>query len=400
MSPFTSLLLRALYLTLLLSLLLPLFLVAFIHSPTLQSLLVHMHWVNFPFPFLTDFTQPTKAQLLTRALPCADYIRTTTAQSSFNSSSSTAPTLSGWLVSPHCRCSSSSSSSPSPSSHGPVDGRCCSSLSPFAHPVLYLHGNAENRAYHHSHDRFAFLTAFPLCADVFVFDYRGFADNAGFPTQEGLEEDARAMISTVEGWNTRTDSSTNTTGIRTDDIVVYGHSLGSAVAIHLLHSLMQEGRPTPRALIVEGAFTNVVDNALTYLPYPLDSWPWLRSTLSAALRHPWMSSSLLPLPSTDLRVLFLHGRKDSTISYWNVERLWAQVVQGRGCTTEVIINDDGQVERCDGDVLVTVDGGHHNNALSFPISRQAVIRFIDDADRRRKRDDQRLASATAQRGSR
>ena len=387
MSSFTSLMLRALVITLLVSLLLSLFLVAFVCSPTLQSLLVHMHWVNFPFPLLTDFTQPTKAQLLTRALPCADYIRTIPSVSSaLNSSAS--HTLSGWLISPHCRCSSSPSS---PSSFSPpVDSRCCSSVAPFSHPLLYLHGNAENRAYHVSHDRHTFFTSFPLCADVFVFDYRGFADNAGFPTQEGLEEDARAMLRTVESWNG---------SIRADDILVYGHSLGSAVALHLLHALVQEERPTPRALILEGAFTNVLDNALSYLPYPLDSWPWLRSTLSAALRHPWMSSSLLPLPSTDLHVLFLHGRKDTTISYWNVERLWAQMVQGKGCTTETVANDDGQVERCDGDVLVTVDSGHHYNALSFPIAQQALIRFIQDADRHREAERQRSEPPTPQRSS-
>ena len=44
-------------------------------------------------------------------------------------------------------------------------------------------------------------------------------------------------------------------------------------------------------------------------------------------------------------------------------------------------NDAGQVERCDEDVMVTVDEGHHYNALSFPISQQALIQFIEDADR-------------------
>lgn len=334
MQSFTSLLLRAFYLTLLFASLLPLFLIVFCSSPTVQSWLIHMHWVNFPFPFLIDFHQPTKAQFFTNALACASYITT-------NSSTP----LSGWLISPPSRCPSSPSIPPS----SPPDQRC-SSVPPFTHPVLYLHGNAENRAYRPSHARFTFLTAFPLCSDVFVFDYTGFADNPGSPTQAGLEEDARAMLNTVVGWDE---------AITPQSVTVYGHSLGSAVAIHLLHHLIAHGRPHPHSLIVEGAFTSVIENAMTYLPPPLDRWPWLTSVVNASLAHPWWSSSHVPLESEHVRSLFLHGTHDTEIPYWNAGKLWGQVVERSGCHVQSTTNEDGRVDRCGEDALVTVNKAHH-----------------------------------------
>ena len=283
MRPLSTLLVWTFYLFLLSVLLLPLFLLVFALSPTFQSLLVHMHWVNFPFPFLTDFTQPMKSQWLSKALPCASYIHTA-------NTSTSSPSLGGWLVSPASRCP------PPPSSPTPHSDVRCASLPPFRHPLLYLHGNAENRAYYFSHQRLHFLTAFPLCADVFVFDYRGFAENSGFPTQEGLEEDARAMLSTLEGWE-------GGGVIRAEDVIVYGHSLGSAVALHLMDWRIRQGLPYPQSVILEGAFTSVLDNAMSYLPYPLSTWPWLEATMAKSLHHPWLSSSLLPLPS-DVQLLF------------------------------------------------------------------------------------------------
>ena len=252
---FTSYMLRALYLTVAICALFPLFILCYISSDAFQSLLIHMHFVNFPFPFLTDFTQPTRPQWLSPALPCAAYIHTTsnyTSAATHHTSAAPRPPLAGWLLSPASRCPPTSTlSTHSPPTVDTADKRCADTA-PFSRPMLYLHGNAENRAYRPTHDRYNFFTAFPLCADVFVFDYTGFGENAGWPTQRALVEDAHRMLDTVNRW----------AGVEPSRVIVFGHSLGSAVGVQLL-SAVTRGNDTrfsaqqPAGLIVEGAFTNV-----------------------------------------------------------------------------------------------------------------------------------------------
>ena len=245
---FTSYMLRALYLTVAICALFPLFILCYVSSAAFQSLLIHMHFVNFPFPFLTDFTKSTEPQWLSPALPCAAYIHTA---SNYSSASTPRSQLAGWLLSPASRCPSTSSLSTHLPASAASDTRC-SSAAPFVHPILYLHGNAENRAYRPSHDRYNFFTAFPLCADVFVFDYSGFGENSGWPTQQLIVEDAHVMLDSVNHWP----------GVDPSAVIVFGHSLGSAVAVQLLSSITR-GNSTrysghrPAGLIVEGAFTNV-----------------------------------------------------------------------------------------------------------------------------------------------
>ncbi|MEO0497890.1 MAG: alpha/beta fold hydrolase [Pseudomonadota bacterium] len=85
--------------------------------------------------------------------------------------------------------------------------------------ILYFHGNggcAANRA----------NLVGPLVAhgwDVIVADYRGYGDNEGVPSEVGLMEDAAAFMSYA-----RESSSA--------PLIVFGHSLGGAIAISLLAS--------------------------------------------------------------------------------------------------------------------------------------------------------------------
>ena len=256
---FASYMLRALYLTVALCALLPLFLLCYVSSSAFQSLLIHMHFVNFPFPFLTDFTAPTSPQWLSPALPCAAYIHTTsnyTTSASHPANTAPRPPLAGWLLSPASRCPLTSTLSATP----PSADRRCAGLPAFHRPLLYLHGNAENRAYKPTHDRYNFFTAFPLCADVFVFDYGGFGENSGWPTQQSLVDDAHRMLDTVNRWQ----------GVEPARVIAFGHSLGSAVAVQLLGSITGNDTrwkaPTPAALLLEGAFTNVSTQRRTELP--------------------------------------------------------------------------------------------------------------------------------------
>jgi pimeloyl-ACP methyl ester carboxylesterase len=65
--------------------------------------------------------------------------------------------------------------------------------------------------------------------DVFIFDYRGFGDSTGEPTEEGLIQDARHVYDWLHN---------ATHGQR--KIYIWGQSLGSAVACQLAARLSDD----------------------------------------------------------------------------------------------------------------------------------------------------------------
>jgi pimeloyl-ACP methyl ester carboxylesterase len=107
--------------------------------------------------------------------------------------------------------------------------------------VLFCHGNAGNI----SHRLDSIRIFHELGLSVFIFDYRGYGLSDGRPSEEGTYRDAEGA------WNYLRDAR----GFSDDRIVVYGHSLGAAIAAHVAR------RRRPAALILESAFTSVADVA-------------------------------------------------------------------------------------------------------------------------------------------
>lgn len=112
--------------------------------------------------------------------------------------------------------------------------------------VLFSHGNAGNIG-----DRLDSLRTFhELGFDVLLYDYRGYGDSTGKPTEEGTYRDITAC------W----DFLTKEKGVRPDDIVLFGRSLGGAVATWLAE------RVEPRALVIESTFASAADMAKKMFP--------------------------------------------------------------------------------------------------------------------------------------
>jgi fermentation-respiration switch protein FrsA (DUF1100 family) len=76
---------------------------------------------------------------------------------------------------------------------------------------------------------------------VFVPEYRGYAGVPGPPSYTAAAADARGALEFARS------------ELQAGDIVLYGHSLGSAVASELAASM---GRPAPRALVLVSPFTS------------------------------------------------------------------------------------------------------------------------------------------------
>ncbi|NIV36441.1 MAG: alpha/beta fold hydrolase, partial [Anaerolineae bacterium] len=83
--------------------------------------------------------------------------------------------------------------------------------------VLFLHGNAENISTH-----IASVHWLPAAGyAVFLFDYRGYGRSEGMPTPAGVALDAQAALRYL----------VEQRGLRDRSLVVFGQSLGGAIAI-------------------------------------------------------------------------------------------------------------------------------------------------------------------------
>jgi len=113
--------------------------------------------------------------------------------------------------------------------------------------LLYFHGNAGNI----SHRLETIHLFHQLGLNVFIIDYRGYGHSEGKPSEQGSYRDALAA------WNYLTQDQ----GIDPQRIVIFGRSLGGAIAAWLAVEV------SPQALILESTFSSVRDMARIAFPY-------------------------------------------------------------------------------------------------------------------------------------
>jgi fermentation-respiration switch protein FrsA (DUF1100 family) len=125
--------------------------------------------------------------------------------------------------------------------------------------------------------------------DVLLLDYRGYGRSAGEAAGEaGLYADAEAGYEYVR----------NTRGVRPEGIVLYGQSLGTAVAADLA------SRQKCAAIILESGFSSASDLASTVLPL-------LPRQLHSLAKNRFESAR--KLSKVTCPILITHGDPDSTI---------------------------------------------------------------------------------------
>lgn len=156
-----------------------------------------------------------------------------------------------------------------------------------AHPrasgtVLYCHGSSGSI----THRVGIFRQLGRLRMNVFAFDYRGYGRSSGVPSERGLYADARAAH----------DHLTGALGRAGAEVVLFGHSLGGAVAVEL-------ARDRPAAgLVVQSSFTDLKQMARTR--YPQLPLHWITRNEFRSVEK----VAELTLPK-----LFVHGTADRTV---------------------------------------------------------------------------------------
>jgi pimeloyl-ACP methyl ester carboxylesterase len=125
-----------------------------------------------------------------------------------------------------------------------------------------------------------------LKCNIFAVHYRGYGASEGEPSEQGLQLDAEAVFEYVS----------NMKEVDSDLIILFGRSLGGAVAIYLASKYPNEIAGT----IVENTFTCISDMVDRLFPF-------LKPLKKYLLRIDWPSHKRVPLISHP--ILFLAGQK-------------------------------------------------------------------------------------------
>ena len=178
--------------------------------------------------------------------------------------------------------------------------------------LLWFHGNAENIGYGLEHLEFYSR----LAVNVLAVDYRGYGKSEGTPGEAGVYRDADAAY----------DYLIQVRRIQPTNIVVFGHSLGGAVAIDLA------ARRECGALIVQSSFTSVKEMARRVFRIPLFEYiPKSRFDSLAKIRR------------VRAPILIVHGTRDETVPFSMGQRLFAAAPEPKA--------------------LFSVEGAGHNDVL-------------------------------------
>jgi len=155
--------------------------------------------------------------------------------------------------------------------------------------LLFFHGNAGNISH-----RSASVEIFHrLGLNVFIFDYRGYGKSQGKPDEKGLYKDARAA------WRYLSKER----GFGQEEIILFGRSLGGAVAAELAAEIQ------PGGLILESTFSSAKDMANAVFPV-LSRLIFLRYDFDTAAHVRRVACPVLVLHSPDDEIIpFRLGEK-------------------------------------------------------------------------------------------
>ena len=157
--------------------------------------------------------------------------------------------------------------------------------------VLFCHGNGGNIMH-----RLDSINVFNnLGLNCFIFDYRGYGQSQGKPSENGTYEDAAA----AQRWLTEHKH------ISADKIIFFGRSLGASVAAHLAARVPAAG------LVLESAFTSFVNMGKKFYPY-------LPVRLFARFKY----NTAEYLKQVRCPVMVIHSRDDELVPFEFGERLY------------------------------------------------------------------------------
>ena len=156
--------------------------------------------------------------------------------------------------------------------------------------ILFLHGNAGNlfnRSY-----KLNRLSELNL--NVLIISWRSFSGNPGKPNEINLYGDAKKAVKWL-----------NDRGVETENIILYGESLGTGVAVEL-------GQTNKfNSIILESPYTSMVKAAKIYYPY---------LPVKLLLKDKYESEK--KIKNIETPILIMHGKKDNIVPFYMGKKLF------------------------------------------------------------------------------
>ena len=156
--------------------------------------------------------------------------------------------------------------------------------------ILFLHGNAgslENRIHKINHFN-------NININFLIVAWRGFSGNKGTPTEQGLYEDAASAVRWLKS-----------NGIEEKNIIIYGESLGTAVAVEIAQNKNFAG------IILESPFTSMVDAAK-------EKYPFL--PIKFLLKDKYESD--IKIKNIKSPILVMHGEVDNLVPFYMGKKIY------------------------------------------------------------------------------
>ncbi|EDR02626.1 uncharacterized protein LACBIDRAFT_308313 [Laccaria bicolor S238N-H82] len=161
--------------------------------------------------------------------------------------------------------------------------------------VIMFHGNGMN----HGDVLEAAHEFYILGCNVLTVSYRGYGNSTGSPSEKGLKIDAQTAL----------DHILSDPSLSNIPIIIFGQSLGGAVAI----DLASRNYSKVSALIIENTFTS--------LPDVIRGWPYI-GVFSFLCTQKWKSASKIPWIPPTLPILMLSSLLDEVIPEKHMRNLW------------------------------------------------------------------------------
>ena len=158
--------------------------------------------------------------------------------------------------------------------------------------LLLCHGNGGNIAY--TLDSINIFNE--LGFNCLAFDYRGYGNSQGKPTEEGTYIDAQAAYD----WLIKEKK------LKPVDIIIFGRSLGGSIAAHLASNVEAKG------LVIESCFTSYADIGQKFYPYMMVR-PFAR----------YGFKTIDYIKEVNCPILFIHSRNDEVVPFEFGLRLYA-----------------------------------------------------------------------------
>ncbi|KAK6198496.1 Alpha/Beta hydrolase protein [Scheffersomyces amazonensis] len=174
--------------------------------------------------------------------------------------------------------------------------------------------------------------------NVFIYSYRGYGRSTGTASEHGLKIDAQRVIKYLTEEDEQYQQSS---------IVLYGRSLGGAVAIYIAATMSQ----AISGLILENTFLSIRKTVPHVFP--------LLKYFTSFVHQNWDSEKLVPLIPAKIPVILLSARNDEIVPPSHMDAIYSRL-------------------KSEDKVIYKFENSNHNDTVIQPQYWERIQQFIQD----------------------